>query len=234
MIYFRMLITIMFIFGIIVGKLLRIYICQRLLCMEVVKPITRFHYHMVHKMCYKGQEKESIQYRIFEGINGTLYGLIFLINGCNIVSMLYCFLSSALLVLSIIDVITHEIPIEINLFILMLGMIRIALDYTHWQVYVIGFLSTSVPLKVLFICSRGKAIGGGDIKLMASTGLLLGWKETVLAFFVGCLLGSIIHMVRIKVSKAQHIFAMGPYLSIGIFFSALWGEDCIRWYLNYF
>ena len=64
-------------------------------------------------------------------------------------------------------------------------------------------------------------IGGGDMKLMAVAGLLLGWKLVVLAFILGCLIGAPVHLLRMKISGADRVLAMGPYLSIGIFIAAL-------------
>ena len=87
-------------------------------------------------------------------------------------------------------------------------------------------------LELISLVSGGRAIGGGDIKLMAACGLLLGWQRIVLAFFLGCILGSVIHTVRMKVSHAGHVLAMGPYLAAGIFLAALWGETWIRWYIG--
>ena len=34
--------------------------------------------------------------------------------------------------------------------------------------------------------------------------------------FLGCIIGSVIHLIRIRVSGAGHMLAMGPYLSAGI------------------
>lgn len=75
-------------------------------------------------------------------------------------------------------------------------------------------------------------MGGGDVKLMAVAGLLLGWKLVILAFFIGCLLGSILHITRMKLVDAGHMLAFGPYLSMGIIISMLWGNDLIAWYLQ--
>ncbi|MEG1291263.1 MAG: prepilin peptidase, partial [Lachnospiraceae bacterium] len=73
---------------------------------------------------------------------------------------------------------------------------------------------------------------GGDVKLMAAAGLILGWKLIILAFVWACILGSVLHIIRMKISHAPHVLAMGPYLSMGIFLAALWGEPFINWYLN--
>jgi leader peptidase (prepilin peptidase)/N-methyltransferase len=184
--------------------------------------------------CRKCKARISAQYPLVEACNGILYVVVFLANGVNWTSVLYCFLVSALLVLSVIDWRTYEIPLGINIFILMLGLIRLALDYKNWTGYVIGFLAISVPLYILFRLSGGRAIGGGDIKLMAAAGLLLGWKQIILAFLVGCIAGSVIHIIRMRVSNAEHMLAMGPYLSLGILLAVLWGDSWIRAYFSLF
>ena len=74
-------------------------------------------------------------------------------------------------------------------------------------------------------------MGGGDVKLMAAAGLVLGWKRAILAFLIGCILGSVIHIVRMKVTKADHVLAMGPYLAAGILIAALRGDYFINWYM---
>jgi leader peptidase (prepilin peptidase)/N-methyltransferase len=141
-------------------------------------------------------------------------------------------MASALLVLSIIDFRTYEIPFSINIFIGILGIIRVIQDYNHWLTYLIGFCSVSLFLLFLYGISGGRAIGGGDIKLMAAAGLVLGWKSVILAFFCGCILASVIHLIRMKISNEEHILAFGPYLSMGIFLTMLYGESFLTWYIS--
>ena len=89
----------------------------------------------------------------------------------------------------------------------------------------IGFFAVSLFLLLLSLLTRGAAIGGGDIKLMAAAGLLLGWKLIILAFVIGCIAGSVVHLFRMKVCGAGRMLALGPYLSVGIFIAALWEWD---------
>jgi leader peptidase (prepilin peptidase)/N-methyltransferase len=141
-------------------------------------------------------------------------------------------MTSALLVISVIDERTFEIPLPLNIFILILGFLATAVDYRNWLSHIIGLFCVSLVLYLIYVISDGRAIGGGDIKLMAAAGLLLGWKLIILAFFTGCILGSVFHLLRMKLSKAEHMLAMGPYLSAGIFICALWGNKMIEWYLS--
>ena len=98
--------------------------------------------------------------------------------------------------------------------------------------YHLHTLCCSLPLLLLFYLSKGAAIGGGDVKLMAACGMLLGWKLVLLGFVLGCIIGSVVHLVRMKASGEKHVLAMGPYLSIGVFLSALFGNAVISWYLS--
>ena len=182
--------------------------------------------------CRKCKEPISPQYPIVEATNGVLYLLVFAVCGFGLGSIIYCLMASALLVLSVIDWRTYEIPIGINIFILVLGILHIVIDYQNWLDYVIGFFSISIVLLILFYVSGGRAIGGGDVKLMAAAGVVIGWKLIILAFFIGCIVGSIIHLTRMKLSGADKVLAMGPYLAVGIMIATLWGEKLISWYVS--
>ena len=173
-----------------------------------------------------------MQYPVIEALNGILYLVVVGRYGISIEALLYCFLMSALIVLSVIDFRTYEIPVGINVFIFCLGVVRVVTDWDHLGTYLIGFVSLSAVLLILYYITNGRGIGGGDVKLMAATGLLLGWQCNLLSFALGCIVGSVIHVLRMRLSGEDHVLALGPYLSIGIAISALWGNDFIQWYLT--
>lgn len=175
----------------------------------------------------------SPQYPIIEASNGLLWLLVSIVKGISVDSLLYALLFSALLTLSVIDFRTYEIPAGINIFILALGLIMTVLHYTDWLDHVIGFLAVSIPLYILIVATDGRAMGGGDMKLMASAGLLIGWKLIILAFALGCIIGAPIHVLRMRFSGEDRVLAMGPYLSAGIAIAVLWGDKLIEIYLRY-
>lgn len=239
---------IVFLYGIIIGSFLNVCIYRlpkkenivttRSHCMQCgyqlkwYDLIPLFSWLMLGGRCRKCKAKISVQYPIIEALNGVLYLLVFTHFGVSIECLLYCLLASALLVLSVIDFRTYEIPFGINVFIAGLGLVRILTDLSNWAEYVIGFFAVSLFLYVIYLLTRGRGIGGGDIKLMAASGLLLGWQCNILAFLLGCIIGSICHVIRMRVTKAEHVLALGPYLSIGIFLCAMWGRELIKWYLS--
>lgn len=89
-----------------------------------------------------------------------------------------------------------------------------------------------VDFYLLFVATRGRGIGGGDVKLMAAAGLLIGWKNIILALALGSILGSIIHIVLMKTCNRERMLAFGPYLSAGIFIAMLFGNQLISWYIG--
>ena len=187
--------------------------------------------------CRKCKSKISAQYPLIELLNGILWLLSFLFYDLSITTLLFCGLFSSLIALSVIDFRTYEIPVGFNIFILVLGTIRVVCefinDHNSWPEYIIGLVSVSVPLVLIYYATKGRGIGGGDVKLMGAAGLLLGWKLIVLAFFLGCLLGSVIHIARMKISGESHVLAMGPYLSAGIVIACFAGERIIDAYFGY-
>lgn len=243
-----LLYLIIFLYGIVIGSFLNVLIYRlpkkenivttRSHCMNCgyqlkwydLVPI--FSYLALGGRCRKCKTRISVQYPIIEALNGILYLIIFIRFGMSVDSLLYCLLFSALLTLSVIDFRTYEIPVGINVFILLLGLVRVVTDWSNWSDYLIGFLTVSIFLYLIYIVTHGRGIGGGDVKLMAVCGLVLGWKLVVLGFFLGCIIGSICHLIRMKVSDAGHVLAMGPYLSVGVMIAALFGNQMINWYLT--
>ena len=241
---------IVFLYGITIGSFLNVLIYRlpkkenivttRSHCMSCGNQlkwydlVPLFSYLVLRGKCRKCKAKISVQYPLIEGLNGVLYILVFMRYGISVETLLYCLLSSALLALSVIDLRTYEIPVGFQYFILVLGIARVATDYKNWLLYVIGFFAVSVFLYLIVLISKGAAMGGGDVKLMAVCGLLIGWKLILLSLAVGCILGSIIHLLRMKFSGQEHMLAMGPYLSLGIMISVLWGNQFLTWYLSGF
>jgi len=191
-----------------------------------------FSYICLRGKCRKCGEKISIQYPLVELLNGVLWVIVFTFRGFTVDSVIYCVFVSALLVLSVIDLRTYEIPDGINLFIAIVGGIHLVLHIDEWPLYVIGFFSVSLVLWIINRVTAGRAMGGGDVKLMAAAGLLVGWKLALVGFLEGCILGSVIHLIRMKISEQGNVLAMGPYLAGGLFIALLVGDHMITWYLG--
>ena len=140
---------------------------------------------------------------------------------------------AALLAVGIVDEKTYEIPPICTGIVFAAGVVQLLLDRHHLVMYLAGMFCVSLPLFLLLVFSRGRAIGGGDVKLMAAAGLLLGWKKALLALELGCILGAVIHSLRVHFGSANHLLAFGPYLSAGIMIAMWWGDALIQGYLSW-
>lgn len=245
---------IIFLYGIVIGSFLNVLIyrlplkeniaTERSHCMtcghklQWYDLVPLFSWLQLRGNCRYCKTPISTQYPLVEFVNGAGYVLIFLIKDFTIESVIICFTYSICIAISVIDFRTYEIPISLNLSILVLAVINTIINYRNLLDYLIGFCAISgFMLVALFIGRKIKGIdafGGGDIKLMAFAGLLMGWKCIILAFIIGCILGAIIHSIRMRVSDKGNVLAFGPYLCMGIMIALLFGERIINWYLCLF
>lgn len=93
------------------------------------------------------------------------------------------------------------------------------------------FLVAYLYLKV----RKKEGMGGGDIKLAAMFGVVLGWPLTLLTLFLAALVGSIwggILMAR-RTGDGQSELPFGTCLAPAAMVSFLWGDRLIHWYASF-
>jgi len=153
----------------------------------------------------------------------------FMICGFNSQSLIAALITVDLVYLSVIDEKIREIPPKANFIFLILAILSQAAfhDVAWFHSGLIGIAVTGGLFLLIYLISCGRAMGGGDVKLMAIAGFYLGWRLAILAFIMACIFGSIIHLLRMKFAGAGRELAFGPYLSMGIYFSMLGGERLI-------
>jgi prepilin signal peptidase PulO-like enzyme (type II secretory pathway) len=82
--------------------------------------------------------------------------------------------------------------------------------------------------------SKGRAMGGGDIKLVFLMGLLLGLKGTMLALLIAFNTGAIFGLLMLALhrKKRRDHIPFGPFLVLGTLVAFLYGQDIVQWYLT--
>ncbi|MCR5213434.1 MAG: A24 family peptidase [Eubacterium sp.] len=180
--------------------------------------------------------KEEYKSRFFitAAIGALLSGLAGYFFGLSLDTIISFIFFADLTIITFVDMDTMEIPPVLNVIILVLGIISFIL---HPEIGIvsrlIGAASVSGFMLIVTLLVAG-AFGGGDIKLMAAAGFMMGWKGILTAFLAGLFIGAAIGIVLIarrKKGGKEHM-PFGPSLCIGLVASTLIRDQLIDWYLN--
>ncbi len=147
-------------------------------------------------------------------------------------ALLFC----GLLVASAIDMELRIIPNRLLTF-MTLAFLMLCLLFSperFWPAFW-GALSAGLLLLAPALLYPG-GMGGGDIKMAAVIGLYLGWPSSLLAIFLGILIGAAAGlgwMVR-QHKDLKAAIPLGPFLSLGAMLTLLWGEQILAWYKQFY
>lgn len=182
--------------------------------------------------CRHCKHRISLRYPMVELLTGILYALVYVQFGFTFQFWIGIVLMSVLVIVAMIDIDTMEIYDRFHIIILVLAIVNLFISDLHPMNYIIGFFIISVPFFIIALMTGG--IGGGDIKLIAVSGLLLGYSSTLVAFLIGSISGGLV-AIGLLITKSQtrkSLIAFGPFLCIGIAIAYLYGPQIIHWYLS--
>lgn len=185
--------------------------------------------------CAHCSNKISLRYPLIELCCGLYAVFCVYKTGMTWSTLLLFICGVVLLVISMIDIQTMLIPDSLNVFLMILAVLHFVwhpeLNFLHRA---IGFFIISFPLYILSVLYRN-CFGGGDIKLMAIMGFMLGYIQIVVAFLCGLLLASIYSLVLVFMKKKDMkcYIPFAPFLSAGLFLSMYYGNEIIFLYLKF-
>ncbi len=78
---------------------------------------------------------------------------------------------------------------------------------------------------------RKESMGGGDVKLLAMAGAFLGWKASILAFFIAPFFGAVFGVVE-KIRTKDTTIAYGPFLVAGCLIALFWQNQIIEYIMG--
>lgn len=87
----------------------------------------------------------------------------------------------------------------------------------------------------IVFATKGKGMGGGDVKLGFLMGLILGWPNISVAILISFIVGSIfgISLVILGRKGMKSMIPFGPFLVAGTFITMFWGGAIMKWYFGY-
>lgn len=98
----------------------------------------------------------------------------------------------------------------------------------------LGSLAIAAFFLVLIIITRGRGMGGGDLKLGFLIGLLSGWPNMLISIFLGFLTGALVSCILLVVRRRKmgQTIPFGPFLIIGCFTVMFFGNQLFGWYIQ--
>jgi leader peptidase (prepilin peptidase)/N-methyltransferase len=207
--------------------------CQHKLSWYELIPI--FSFVWLKGKCAYCKKSISTQYLIVELISGLGFlGLSFL--GLS----LPIFIWSAILFAIALSIAIYDIKYLVlpDSFLAVFFVWLVLGNLLFWRDTIVisvlaGFILASFFL-ILFLVSKGKWIGGGDIKLGALLGFWLGWPGIVVMFMITYISGALIGLTLLflKKVKKQSQLPFAPFMLIASFIVFLWGQEILNWYIN--
>jgi leader peptidase (prepilin peptidase)/N-methyltransferase len=179
------------------------------------------------------------RYPLVEALTGGAVLAVVWRFGVSLQALVYAALVCALIAVTFIDLDFQIIPDEISLGGLVLGLglsaLLPALHGTDSRVVALGrsLVGALVGGGLLYgtglvgdLVFRRETMGGGDVKLLAMAGSLLGWKLVLLTFFLAPMLALVPGLIVLLVHRT-HVIPYGPFLAAGLVVSLFAGQQIL-------
>ena len=254
-----------FFFGAIIGSFLTVIIdrlpkgesvisgrshcdhCRRTL--NALDLIPLFSYIFLRGQCRYCHKKLSLYYPIIECVTGLLFTLIFFILiGFNVelyfldvryfVSAFYfTLLTCSLILLFFIDLKYGLLPFKVILFALFITFLWYSFSLPG------GFLNPLLSglgaflfFLILFLVTKGRGMGFGDVIYALFMGFVLGFPKIILALYIAFFTGAIVSVLLIILKRKKlhgGTVPFGPFLVLGTFICLFWGQPLLDFLMRY-
>jgi leader peptidase (prepilin peptidase)/N-methyltransferase len=247
-----------FIIGSVVGSFLNVCIYRLPRNLSIISPSSRcpscnipikpydnipiLSYIFLLGRCRVCNVKIPFRYPLVEFLNASFYVFVLWRFGLGWHTLVFVIFCSAMLVITFIDLDFQIIPDRITLPGIPIGLIagsflvpdpfmRYAL--LGFKSSIIGFFIGGGLFYAIAVLSRG-GMGGGDIKMMAMVGSLMGWKSVLLTTFLGSFTGAVlgVFLMIVKGKGRKTKIPFGPFLALGALITLFYGQEILYWYFN--
>jgi len=223
-----------FIYGLCIGSFLNVCIHRLPLSKSIVKPgsmcpncetfirfydnIPVFSYIWLKGRCRKCNTPISFRYVMVEILTGICALCVLLKFGLSLEGFVYFVFIAALIAVIYIDIDHRIIPNVITLpgipifFVASLAVQAVTLKESILGIIIGGGSLYLVALTYRLLTGK-EGMGGGDIKLLAMFGALIGWKGVLFTIFVSSAIGTIAGLTVMLVTKKNMKLAIpfGPF-----------------------
>ena len=173
-----------------------------------------------------------------------------------ILSVLWLLVFSFLLLISLIDGRLKIIPNETGIALVVLGASIIFFQPFNefsgsflghyamlfgwhsnpWLNHILAAAAAGIFFACLIFITKGRGMGGGDMKLAAALGFVFGWPDILLIAILSFIIGSFFGITAIlfKKEKLKSHIAFGPFLALAGLLVFFFGYGIIDFYFGLF
>ena len=250
-------ITFFFIFGAVFGSFANVLILRIPLEKSIVKPgsqcqschrdikwfdnIPILSWIFLSGKCRGCDARFSVRYPFIELLMGVLFSLVFLRAGYSVLLLSYLCFTFALVVVSFIDIDHMILPDRFTLSGILIGVaFSFFVDEISLYDSILGVLLGGGVLWLVaylyYVVRKEEGMGGGDIKLLAWIGAVLGWQSLAMVLLISCVIGALFGAIMLSKTKAglKTVIPFGPYLAFAAIVNMLWGAELSKMYINFF
>lgn len=189
-----------------------------------------FGFFFIRGRCSKCGERISVLYPLWEILFGVLAVSVAQFHGMDLVSINIYLICSLCICIAIIDIKKMVIPPSLVIIFLVLSIYPVIMHHDIMD-NVYGFALLTVFFLLMLLIFPG-AFGGGDIKLYAAAGFLLGVEMSIVLLEVslisGALFGIVFGIVKGRNFRVKIPFA--PFIAAGIIITLLFGDTILLVY----
>lgn len=198
--------------------------------------IPLFSYLFLKGKCSFCKASISWRYPLIELLTGLLSMYLCFKFGYGFQLLASLVLLWFLIAITAIDIDTFLIPDQLSLTLLWMGLFISLFDvFIPTGEAVVGALVGYLILWSVFwafkFATGKEGMGYGDFKLLAAGGAWLGPEPLLVVLVLSSVTGLIAALAGMIFGKGNGKIPFGPYLSVGIFLTLLFGDQLLSWYL---
>ena len=198
-------------------------------------------YALLQGKCRYCHKPLSFYYPVIETVTGILFVLVAfsLFSPFSFFAALYYFyLVSTLIVIFFIDLRYGIIPFKIVFFMLLLTAVWYVILPQSISIFnfIVSALGVFAFFLLLFIVTKRRGLGFGDVVFVLLMGFILGFPKIILGLYIAFLSGALISLLLVFLGKKRMkggTIPFGPFLVFGTFVSLFWGQMLIEKIMMY-
>lgn len=221
-------------------------------CLEPVATIDLIpvvSYFALKGRCRKCTSVLEWQYPVIELATGVLFGLFFVRAAMGIgypgfveeSEWLLLFARDAIIICFLLIIFVYDFRYSYILdrfsipAIIIALLLNMALGAPVLSL-LLGALLIGAFFAFQFLVSKGRWVGGGDIRMGLLMGAFLGLQLGVVALFLSYVLGAIIgiFLLVFKHRKPDSHVPFGTFMALAMLVTMVWGQQVSDWYLSFF